>query len=91
MNKLTARDCLVAFGLFAPERYGIDTHMKYNIGILQDNYRSLSIMKNRIGTPNCKLPLLFNGQTNTFAELPKVGTPELEKLYKVIKEYRQLK
>jgi hypothetical protein len=63
--------------------------MKYDIKILQDYYRSLTILKNRIGTPNLKLPLLFNGQTNTFSELPKPGTPELTNLYSVVKAYRQ--
>lgn len=87
-NKETQRDALIVLGLFAPERYGIEKHMKYDISILQDYYRSLSIMKNRIGTPNLKLPLLFNGQTNTFSELPKTGTPELENIYSLLKRVR---
>lgn len=87
-NKETQRDALIVLGLFAPERYGIEKHMNYDISLLQDNYRSLSILKNRIGTPNLKLPLLFNGQTNTFKELPKPNTAELNMLYEAFKRIR---
>ena len=87
-NKETQRDALIVMGLFAPERYGIDKHLGYDIKTLKDYYRSLSILKNRIGTPNLKLPLLFNGATNTFSELPKLETPELVNLYSQIKKFR---
>lgn len=87
-NKETQRDALIIFGLFAPERYGIEKHLDYDVKILKDNYRSLCILKNRIGTPNLKLPLLFNGASNTFKELPKPGSPELANLYSLIKKHR---
>ena len=69
-NKLTARDALVVIGLFAPERYQIPTHLGYDVNKLKDNYRSLIILKNRIGKPNLKLGLFFDGKTNHFEELP---------------------
>lgn len=69
-NKLTARDHHVVLGLFAPDRYEIENYLGYNIQLLKDNFRSLNIIKNRIGIPNKKLPLYFNGATNTFQELP---------------------
>lgn len=87
-NKETQRDALIVLGLFAPERYGIEQHLGYDIKVLKDYYRSLSILKNRIGTPNLKLPLLFNGATNTFSELPPPKSPELQNLYSVVKRYR---
>lgn len=87
-NKMTQRDALCVIGLFAPERYSIGEHLGYNIKVFKDYYRSLSILKNRVGTPNLKLPLLFNGQTNSFSELPKPGTLEVEQLYTSIKKYR---
>jgi hypothetical protein len=83
-NKLTQRDAMIVFGLFAPERYQIEEHRGYNIKTLKDNYRSLSILKNRIGTPNLKLSLWFNGQTNTFVELPGVKTPEMQRIYNAL-------
>lgn len=87
-NKLTQRDALIVLGLFAPERYGIERHLGYDIKILQDYYRCMTILKNRIGTPNLKLPLLFNGQTNTFTELPKPEATELKNIYTLVKSYR---
>ncbi len=69
-NKLTQRDALVILGLFAPDRYGIRSHLGYNVGKLRDNYRCLIVLKNRIGKPNLKLGLFFDGMTNFFNELP---------------------
>ncbi len=84
-NKLTGRDALIVLGLFAPDRYEIRKHLGYDITVLQDNYRSLSILKNRFGTPNMKMPMLFNGATNSFKQLPEVGSEELGRLYENIK------
>lgn len=88
-NKETQRDALIVLGLFAPERYQIEKHRDYDIRILKDYYRCLSIMKNRIGTPNMRLSLLFNGQTNTFKELPKVNSPEIKNIYEAVKKSRE--
>jgi hypothetical protein len=88
--KLTQRDAMIVLALFAPDRYRIEKHMDYDIKVLQDYYRCLFILKNRIGTPNLRLPLLFNGQTNSFAELPKPKTLELEHLYDNIKQIRRM-
>ena len=70
-NKLCQRDHFVVLGLFAPDRYGVDEYEGYNINLLKDNFRSLSILKNRIGIPNKEVPLYFDGATNIFKELPK--------------------
>lgn len=70
-NKLTQRDADEVFGLFAPDRYEIDEHRGYNIRILQDNYRSLSLLKTRDGMPNTRIGLFFDGAVNLFQELPK--------------------
>lgn len=69
-NKTTQRDALVVLGLFAPDRYQIENHLGYDITKLKDNYRCLSILKNRIGSPNKKLGLFFDGVSNIFEELP---------------------
>lgn len=87
-NKLTQRDALIVLGLFAPERYEIVKHLDYDITILKDNYRSISILKNRIGTPNLKKGFYFNGQTNTFAELPPANSSEMKTIYEKIKQSR---
>lgn len=88
-NKLTQRDALVVLGLFAPERYQIEKHLNYNIGILRDNYRSIQILKNRWGTPNLKKGFFFNGQTNTFAELPHPDSAEMKIIYERVENFRK--
>ncbi len=69
--KLTQRDADEVIGLFAPDRYEIAEHEGYDISKLNDNYRSLSILKSRDGMPNKRLALFFDGATNYFSELPK--------------------
>lgn len=69
-NKTTARDAHVVLGLFAPVRYNIKDHLGYDITKLRDNYRSLQILKNRIGRPNLKTGLYFDGASMSFHQLP---------------------
>lgn len=83
--KLTGRDALVVIGLFSPERYQISKELGYDIGKLQDNYRTLSILKNRFGRPNLECGLYFNGATNTFRELPEPGSEEMKRIYEGIR------
>lgn len=70
-NKLTQRDANLVFGLFAPNRYGIESHRGFDILRLQDYYRSLSVLKNREGISNIYTPLYFHGASGLFRELPK--------------------
>ena len=84
-NKLTQRDVNIAIGLFAPDRYKIETHNGYNIMKLKDNYRSLNILKSRDGVSNKKLPLFFNGAVDYFKEMPKSDDENLiNQVYKLI-------
>ena len=83
-NKLTIRDHHVMLGLFAPDRYEIENYLGYNVSVLKDNFRSMNILKNRIGIPNKKLPLYFDGGTNTFKELPPVENMTSEVYQKII-------
>lgn len=81
-NRLTQRDAFVVIGLFAPDRYGIKEFDGYNIEKLGDNYRSLIILKNRIGIPNIRTSLFFDGATYDFKELPKLDDIEgINKVY----------
>lgn len=80
-NKTTQRDANIVLGLFSPDRYGIEKHNGYDITFFRDKYRSLSILKDRDGIANKKLPLFFNGAVDYFTELPK--TDESEKMKKV--------
>lgn len=80
-NKLTQRDAMVVLGLFAPDRYEIKKHLNYDILKLKDNYRSLKILKNRLGRPNLKTGLYFDGKTNEFFELPHYESSDMDELY----------
>ena len=86
-NKLTQRDQHVVLGLFAPDRYKISSYKVgdtyYNVNILKDNFRVLFVLKNRIGRPNARLPLFFNGAINNFEEAPKmINSKDYEKFIK---------
>jgi len=80
-NKLTARDCNLMLGLFSPYRYKILDYAGYDLNILQDNYRELSIILNRDGKSNAAVDLYFDGASNFFTELPR--SAEKENLLKV--------
>jgi hypothetical protein len=69
-NKLTQRDVHVAIGLFAPARYNIYSYQGYNIQRMADNFRSIEILKNRIGSGYVEDALYFDGRVNEFRELP---------------------
>ena len=83
-NREIARDDYVILGLFAPERFKIDNYLGYNIcdpakvsSNFYDNFRAITLIKNRFGTPNKTLPLYFDGSYNYFEELPGPGDTAL--------------
>lgn len=89
-NKTLQRDADIILGLFAPDRYNIKMYGGYDIGILEDRFRLLSILKDRNGVANKKLPLFFNGATDFFKELPKSDDLEgIEKVYEYIKKIKK--
>lgn len=70
-TKLTARKANVILGLFSPAIHEIPKYRGYNIERLQDNYRNLSIIRQRNGISGVNVGLYFNGACNYFRELPK--------------------
>lgn len=85
-NKLTGRDCNLMIGLFAPYRYnGVKDYNGYDITILKDNFRELSILLNRDGRGNSSIGLYFNGASNFFEELPKPSEPQMLEIYNKLK------
>ncbi len=70
-TKLTQRKANVVLGLFAPNRFELQSYRGYDITQLRDNYRNLSILKYRNGISNVNVGLYFNGACNFFGELPK--------------------
>ncbi len=69
-NKLTGRDADMVLGLFAPIRFRKEMWEGYNIKKLKDNFREISVVLNRRGSPAIS-GLFFDGAVNYFAELPK--------------------
>jgi len=85
-NKLTSRDCNLMLGLFSPYRYKFPDYAGYDLNILQDNYRELSVILNRDGKSNAAVDLYFDGASNFFTELPKpTEKEELLKVYEYCK------
>lgn len=81
-NKLVGRDLNLLIGLFAPYRYKFKDYEGYDLSILRDNYRELSVILNRDGKSNAVVDLFFDGASNYFAELPKpIEKEELLKVY----------
>lgn len=87
-NKLTQRDACVMIGLFAPHRYNIQEYAGYDIRLLNDNYRELSIILNRRGSGNILDSLFFNGAVNVFRELPNSSEPDIQGVYEYVRQLR---
>lgn len=89
-NKTTQRDANVVLGLFAPDRYNIEQHNGYDVTFFRDRYRSMSILKDRDGIANKKLPLFFNGAVDFFKELPRTDDAEgLRRVYEYSEQLNQ--
>jgi hypothetical protein len=86
-NKTTQRDANIVLGLFAPDRYNIEQHNGYDITFFRDRYRSMSILKDRDGIANKKLPLFFDGAVDFFKELPKADDNEgMRRVYNYVNQ-----
>ena len=74
-NKEIARNADLILGLFAPTFYGITEYGKhgdnpgYNLKEIGDFFRTVIVLKNRLGRGFKEIPLFFNGAVNYFAEL----------------------
>lgn len=86
-NKIIQRDFEVILGVFQPARYNIKKHLGFDITKIGDNYRALSILKDRNNAANRKLPLYFDGASDHFEELPIIKSEaEAMALYKKIEK-----
>lgn len=74
-NKTTSQDFHLIFGIFHPRLYKFDTDLGYDLDLLEDSYRNLSILKSNDTGSGFELGLYFNGASETFIELPH---PKLE-------------
>jgi hypothetical protein len=77
--KTTVRDCNLLIGLFSPVRYNLAEYAGYNIDVMRDNYRELSIILNRNGRGSTNLDLGFVGDCCNFFELPSAKEVNYDK------------
>ena len=75
-NKEIQRDDYVVLSVYSPDKFGFEEYHSYDIGRFRDTFRAVKVLKNRIGRPNGYVHFLFDGATNRFHELPKVGENE---------------
>lgn len=60
----------IIISVYSPDRFGFEDYHGYDISRMRDTFRAIKILKNRLGSPNKYIHLLFDGATNRFAELP---------------------
>lgn len=90
-NKEIQRDDFIIISVYSPDKFGFDSYHGIDVSRMRDTLRVVKILKNRLGTPNKYIHLLFDGATNRFVELP---TPdgsvesirEYEKMYAISDE-----
>jgi hypothetical protein len=66
-----AQDCEVAISIFNPHREKLATYSKYDIKILQDNFRVITIQKARDGASSIELGVNFFGKMGYWHDMPK--------------------
>lgn len=87
--KIVSRDADIVLGLFSPYRHGMRDYEGYNIERFRDNIRFLELIVGREGGGGNVCPLLFDGGTNFFQELPlPTETEQLEQSYALVNRIR---
>lgn len=85
-NKEIQRDDFIIIAVYSPDRFGFNEYHGYDIDRMRDTFRSVKVLKNRLGIPNKYAHLLFDGATNRFVELPLPGDEKLNIFYKTSDE-----
>lgn len=67
--KLSSRDAEVIIGLFNPHKFGVTEYRGRNIEQYGEEFRSLSIIKNRYGVADIHMGMRFKGAVNHFNEI----------------------
>lgn len=75
-------DCELCIGVYYPLKHKLKSHRGYpiineqesNFKGLRDRYRSLCLIKNRLGVSDRLIPVNFFGEIGYFAQLPKADT-----------------
>ena len=67
----TSQDAETVFALFNPKQFDLNEYRGYNIEVLQDRFRAGIVLKNRYGSAQKRIPMLFIGESSIFEEMPK--------------------
>lgn len=65
------QDAEIVISIFSPHRERLSTYNKYNISILTDRFRALTVLKNRYGEADVEIGVNFFGKCGIWKELPK--------------------
>lgn len=65
-----AQDAETVISIFSPQREELSTYHKYNIEVLRDNFRAVTILKNRYGESDVEIGMNFFGKCGIWKELP---------------------
>lgn len=65
------QDAEIVISLFSPNRERLNTYNKYNISILLDKFRAVTVLKNRYGEADVEIGMNFFGKCGIWKELPR--------------------
>ncbi|NJL78563.1 MAG: hypothetical protein HC917_06390 [Richelia sp. SM2_1_7] len=83
--KNSQQDATLVYGIFNPNKYGLNIYNMYDIDVLKDNYRAILVLKDRLFGENKKeYNMFFNGATNEYSKLYPATSKETRELYKTL-------
>lgn len=65
-----AQDAEIVISIFNPHREKLATYNKYDIKLLRDHFRSITVLKNRYGEADVEVGVNFFGHNGLWHELP---------------------
>lgn len=68
-----AQDSEVIISIFNPHREKLNSYNNYDISILEDKFRSITVLKNRYGDSDVEVGCNFFGHNGMWRELPKAN------------------
>lgn len=84
-SRESTRDAHNVLGIYNPNSFDLKNYAGYDIGKFGDTFRSIIILKARNGGANMEVPMLYDGMTQTFRELPPTSDPIIQDFYEQAK------
>lgn len=87
--KTTSRDCNMIIGLYSPFKFQKTSYEGYDITKLRNNVRFMEILDDRNYGANGNIcPLMFEGASTYFRELPLPNDPKMKQVYDYLDRVR---